>query len=116
MRNSDVVKILQEQIACIKRKCNKKCLKCDLYRSEEERIKALQIAVMLFDSQKDIKQKFFNSGIEYAKAEFVRLLEKEKENVGELHKSKAVNDLVYTQVLGLQKAIEITDTVNNIDS
>lgn len=112
MKKDIDVEILKDQVACIKRKCNKKCLSCDLYWSEEERIKALSAAIKLFNDQKDIKQEFFNSGIEYAKTEFVRKLENEKTTVGELHKSKAVNDLIYTQVLGLQKAIELTETID----
>ena len=113
MRRSDVIKILQDQCFCLQRDCNKKCRKCDLYCPEEDLIEALSFAISALNNQNKLKKEFFRSGIEYAKAVFVRILENEKDNVGKQHKTKEVDDLKYIQVLGLQKAIELTEGIDS---
>lgn len=111
MTQKKLIDIISSQKECFTRKCNHKCNRCPLERDPGEITEAYDAVLKLIADQKTIKTEFFNSGIEYAKNELVRLLEKEKDNVGDLHKSKAVNDLVYTQVLGLQKAIEIAEKI-----
>lgn len=115
MLNSDAVKVLQDELICLKRGCKKgtrNCSRCKHKRKEEEVIEARIMAIEALRKQKRLKTEFFKSGIEYAKTEFVRLLEEEKSNVGELHKAKLLDDFTYTQVLGLQKAEELTDNIN----
>lgn len=108
MKIEQVKDIITAQKHCLLRNCNRRCKKCDLARDQKDIVLAYDEVISLIDDQKAIKTEFFNSGVEYAKNEFTRLLENEKDNVGEQHKQKALNDLMYTQVLGLQKAIEIT--------
>lgn len=115
MLNSDAVKILQDELICLKRGCKKgvrNCSRCTHKRTEVEIFEAKSMAIEALRKQKRLKMEFFKSGIEYAKSEFVRLLEEEKNNVGQLHKEKLLDDFTYTQVLGLQKAEEITDNIN----
>lgn len=115
MQNSDAVRILQDENICLKRGCKKgsrTCSRCEHKRTETEILEARTMAIEALRKQKRLKMEFFKSGIEYAKSEFVRLLEEEKRNVGQLHKEKLLDDFTYTQVLGLQKAEEITDNIN----
>lgn len=106
-----VIEALQNKLECATRKCNKKCKDCPYNVDKENWIEALTQAIDVLESQKRIKREFFNSGIEYAKNEFAKKLEREIKNVGDLHKAKTIDDLKYVQVLGLQKAIEISEEV-----
>ena len=112
MTTEEIKDIISAQKHCFMRKCNRRCANCDLARDPNDIMAAYDAVLQLIKSQKDIKTEFFNSGVEYAKNEFVRLLDKEKDNVGDLHKNKAVNDLIFTQVLGLQKARELAETIS----
>lgn len=107
MNNQKLLDIITAQKWCFMRDCNHKCTRCDLQREPKDIAKAYDEVIHLIKSQKDIKKEFFNSGIEYAKAEFQRRIEKEKQNIDTLHKNGEIDDLMYFQILGLQKAIEI---------
>lgn len=111
MKSKQILDIMSAQKHCFMRKCNHKCDRCELEREAKDVLLAYNEVLNMITHEKDIKKEFFNSGVEYAKNEFIRLIEREKNNVGELHKSKEVNDLIYTQVLGLQKAIEVAETI-----
>lgn len=110
------LEVLQNERKCVLRNCNRKCKNCDLVRTEDEIVSALDIAMKTMLKQRRLKVEFFKSGTEFAKTEFIRMIETEKAHQGELHKSKRVDDLVYTQsILGLQKAEELAEEIRVSD-
>lgn len=97
---------------CESRRCFKRsCMGCGLYVPKEEKAKTLDVTYEILRSQKEQKREFFKSGIEYAKSEFARSIEAAKRNVDDLHKKGEINDFAYSQVLGLQKALELVDKI-----
>ena len=116
MTIAEAIEVLQNERNCVRRSCDRKCEKCDLVREEDEIVSAFDIAIKVLYKQRKWKAEFFKSGIEFAKTEFVRMIEAEKMHQGELHKSKRVDDLIYTQsILGLQKAEEIAEDIRVSD-
>ena len=111
MNDKKLIDILSSQKECFTRNCNHKCSRCPLEREPKDIILAYNTVIDLILNQKKIKQEFFNSGTEYAKAEFSRIIEREKDHVDELHKNRRINDLAYVQILGLQKAIELIEEI-----
>lgn len=112
MTTQEMIQTIQKLKKCIGRDCKKRqCSDCELHVPKEKKIVALEAASKALARQQMIKAEFFKSGIEYAKTEFKRTLQKEKGKVDDLHRQKEVNDFYYTQVLGLQKAIELADEV-----
>ena len=92
--------------------CSKKsCKGCEFFVSKKKQREARDIAVKTLLQQPRVTAEFFKSGIEFAKTEFVRNLEKEKMCVGEMHRDKTISDLEYLKVLGLQRAIELAEEV-----
>lgn len=114
MTNSEAARVIEILCECFHSDCKKKCYRCPRYKTDEEKQEAYEIAIDAIRKQNRLKEEFFKSGIEYAKAEFVKILERERDNVNELHKSDEIGDLIYTQVLGLQKAIELADSINYV--
>ena len=112
MTTAEVIQIIQSEKKCMSRRCYKKsCKGCELFVPKDKILEAHDIALKALLKQTKIKAEFFKSGIEFAKQEFIRTLEREKLNVGDRHKEKMISDLDYMQVLGLQKAIELSEEV-----
>lgn len=112
MTSTEAIAIFRRIEGCNKTMCTKKsCKECDYYVPVKKQREAMQVAIKVLLKQPRIKAEFFRSGIEFAKTEFIRILEKEKSRVGEMHKEKMLNDLDYMQVLGLQRATELAEEV-----
>ena len=111
MDSQKLLDIISAQKWCFMRNCNHKCSRCDLEREPKDIVRAYDEVIDLIKDQKSTKIEFFNSGIEYAKAEFQRRIEKEKNHLDSLHKNGEVDDLLYIQILGLQKALELTSEI-----
>lgn len=111
MKSAILKDLITAQKNCFITKCERNCLFCDFKRDPEDILNAYNEVLAMVEGEKGLKKEFFNSGIEYSKAEFAKLIEKEKDRIGELHKDKEIDDLAYAQVLGLQRAIELTESI-----
>lgn len=112
MDEKELYDIISSQKDCFTRDCKHKCSKCQYQRDEKEIILAYMSVLDLIKDQKKIKTQFFNSGIEYAKSEFACLIASEKSKVDSLHENNKLSDLLYTQTLGLQRALELVKKIS----
>lgn len=111
MKSDKILDIIDAQKNCLIMKCDRKCKFCEYGRNTEEVLAAFNAVIDMINGEKGLKKEFFNSGIEYSKAELTRLIEKEKDEVAKQHKDKEIDDLNYAQVLGLQRALEIAENI-----
>lgn len=111
MTEKQVAELIRTQKNCFLRSCNHNCSRCNLERDVKDVVRAYDYVLDFLSEQKETKREFFNSGIEYAKSEFARFIDSEKDKLSEQHKNSEINDMAYMQCLGLQKALETIDKI-----